>query len=86
MIHDPVQLHEARIKLSDAMSQCAPTSGGGMSCDDGATCASIHEVSCMNCGGNIHLDSSSVGQGPTVELDQIAHDVTGITVTRSTPE
>jgi Right handed beta helix region len=44
----------------------AGIAGGGMFCDDGATCASFHEIYDRNCGGNIYLDSSSVGQGPTV--------------------
>ena len=44
----------------------AGNAGGGMFCDDGATCASFHEVYYRNCGGNIYLDSASVGQGPTV--------------------
>jgi hypothetical protein len=44
----------------------AGNTGGGMFCDDGATCASFHEIYDRNCGGNIFLDSASKGQGPTV--------------------
>ena len=43
----------------------AGNGGGGMFCDDGATCASYHEVYDRNCGGNIFLDSGSDGSGPT---------------------
>ena len=41
----------------------AGIAGGGMFCDDGAACASSHEVYYRNCGGNILLDSG--GLGPT---------------------
>jgi disaggregatase-related protein len=43
----------------------AGNGGGGMFCDDGATCASDHEVYDRNCGGNIYLDSGSDSSGPT---------------------
>jgi hypothetical protein len=43
----------------------AGNAGGGMFCDDGATCLSYHEVYERNCGGNIYLDAGS-GSGPTV--------------------
>ena len=43
----------------------AGNGGGGMFCDDGATCASYHEVYDRNCGGNIYLDSGSDGSDPT---------------------
>ena len=39
----------------------AGNGGGGMFCDDGATCLSYHEVYEKNCGSNILLDS---GPGP----------------------
>ena len=42
----------------------AGIAGGGMFCDDGATCNSYHEVYDRNCGGNIYLDAG--GGGPTV--------------------
>jgi hypothetical protein len=43
----------------------AGNGGGGMFCDDGATCLSFHEVYDRNCGGNILLDGASDGGGPT---------------------
>jgi hypothetical protein len=42
----------------------AGNGGGGMFCDDGATCHSYHEVYDRNCGSNIYLDSGSPS-GPT---------------------
>jgi hypothetical protein len=42
----------------------AGNGGGGMFCDDGATCASYHEVYDRNCGSNIYLDSGTPA-GPT---------------------
>jgi hypothetical protein len=45
------------------MANAAGVAGGGMFCDDGATCISSHEVYYRNCGGNIFLDSG--GAGPT---------------------
>jgi predicted outer membrane repeat protein len=44
----------------------AGNAGGGMFCDDGAICNSFHEVYYRNCGGNILLDGSAVGQAATV--------------------
>ena len=44
----------------------AGNGGGGMFCDDGATCVSYHEVYDRNCGGNIFLDSGSDASGPTI--------------------
>jgi hypothetical protein len=41
----------------------AGIAGGGMFCDEGATCRSFHEIYDGNCGGNIYLDT---GPGPTV--------------------
>lgn len=49
----------------------AGIAGGGMFCDDGATCTSFHEVYDRNCGGNVYLDS---GAGPTVaRFDQLTN-------------
>jgi hypothetical protein len=39
----------------------AGIAGGGMFCDDGAACASSHEIYYRNCGGNIFLDSGGFG-------------------------
>jgi hypothetical protein len=44
----------------------AGVAGGGLFCDDGATCLSFHEIYDRNCGGNIYLDSGSGGGGPTI--------------------
>jgi len=43
----------------------AGNGGGGMFCDDGATCISYHEIYDRNCGSNILLDGGSNGSGPT---------------------
>ena len=43
----------------------AGNAGGGMFCDDGATCVSYHEIYDRNCGGNVYLDGGSDGSGPT---------------------
>ena len=43
----------------------AGNKGGGMFCDDGATCVSYHEVYERNCGGNIYLDGGSEKSGAT---------------------
>jgi hypothetical protein len=37
----------------------AGVAGGGMFCDDGATCVSYHEIYERNCGSNIYLDSGT---------------------------
>jgi hypothetical protein len=51
----------------------AGNGGGGMFCDDGATCISSHEVYDRNCGGNIMLDSGSEGSSPTIaRFDHLA--------------
>jgi hypothetical protein len=44
----------------------AGIAGGGMFCDDGATCVSFHEIYDRNCGGNIYLDAGPAGSGPTI--------------------
>jgi hypothetical protein len=44
----------------------AGNGGGGMFCDDGATCLSYHEVYEKNCGSNILLDSGVGSLGPTI--------------------
>jgi hypothetical protein len=43
----------------------AGNAGGGFFCDDGAKCASDHDIFDGNCGGNIYLDSGSTEGGPT---------------------
>jgi hypothetical protein len=42
----------------------AGIAGGGLFCDDGASCVSDHEIYYANCGGNIYLDSGA-DSGPT---------------------
>ena len=44
----------------------AGNGGGGMFCDDGATCNSYHEVYDRNCGGNILLDGGTDPNGPNI--------------------
>lgn len=44
----------------------AGIAGGGLFCDDSATCNSDHELYDKNCGGNIYLDGGPVGAGATV--------------------
>jgi hypothetical protein len=43
----------------------AGNAGGGMFCDDGATCNSDHDLFNANCGSNVFLDSAYEG-GPTI--------------------
>jgi hypothetical protein len=43
----------------------AGNGGGGMFCDDGATCVSYHEIYDRNCGGNVYLDGGSDGSTAT---------------------
>jgi len=43
----------------------AGAAGGGLFCDDGASCVSDHEIYDRNCGGNIYLDGGPGGSGPT---------------------
>ncbi len=43
----------------------AGNGGGGLFCDDAATCNSEHEIYYKNCGGNILLDGGSDKSGPT---------------------
>jgi hypothetical protein len=55
----------ARLAWNVYRGNSAGNAGGGMFCDDGATCTSFHEVYDRNCGGNILLDGGSDGSGPT---------------------
>jgi hypothetical protein len=43
----------------------AGNAGGGLFCDDGATCNSDHDLFDANCGSNVFLDSAYEG-GPTI--------------------
>lgn len=51
----------------------AGISGGGMFCDDGATCLSAHEIYYANCGGNILLDSGGAGGATRAKFDRITN-------------
>jgi len=44
----------------------AAVAGGGLFCDDGATCSSEDELYESNCGGNILLGSGQPESGPTI--------------------
>lgn len=60
------QFTTARLAWNVYRANRAGTAGGGLFCDDGATCLSYHEVYDGNCGGNIYLDGSTQAGGPTV--------------------
>ena len=61
---EPGQLTNARLSWNVYRGNRAGISGGGFFCDDGANCTAEHEIYARNCGGNILLDSGTVG--PTV--------------------
>jgi hypothetical protein len=58
------QTTAARLNWNVYRDNRAGAAGGGLFCDDGASCTSFHEVYVRNCGGNIYLDSGSK-KGPT---------------------
>lgn len=60
------QFTTARMSWNIYRGNRAENAGGGMFCDDSATCRSDHEIYYQNCGGNIYLDGASGGGGPTV--------------------
>ena len=60
----------------------AGNAGGGMFCDDGADCTSVHEIYHANCGGNIYLDG---GSGPTVAKFDHLTNVGALDVDCETP-
>jgi hypothetical protein len=51
----------------------AGNGGGGMFCDDGATCLSYHEVYERNCGSNILLDSGSAPATTIARFGQLTN-------------
>lgn len=59
------QKTDARLNWNVYRGNSAGIAGGGMFCDESATCRSFHEVYDGNCGGNIYLDSGPA-EGPTV--------------------
>lgn len=61
---DGKQFTTANLNWNVYRDNRAGNGGGGMFCDDGATCNSYHEIYDRNCGGNIYLDSGS-GSGAT---------------------
>jgi hypothetical protein len=58
--------------------------GGGLFCDDGATCISEHEIFEANCGGNIYLDSGDKA-GPTTARFNHLTNVGGLEIDCKTP-
>jgi len=58
------QTTAARLNWNVYRDNRAGLAGGGLFCDDGASCTSFHEIYVRNCGGNIYLDSGSKS-GPT---------------------
>ncbi len=63
--HGSGQKTTATLNWNIYRGNSAGNAGGGMFCDEGATCLSYHEIYDGNCGGNIYLDSG-VGGGPTI--------------------
>ena len=63
--HGGGQFTTANLNWNVYRGNRAGNGGGGMFCDDGATCMSEHEIYDRNCGGNIYLDSGA-GSGPTI--------------------
>ena len=61
---DGKQFTTANLNWNVYRDNRAGNGGGGMFCDDGATCNSYHEVYDRNCGSNILLDSGR-RSGPT---------------------
>jgi hypothetical protein len=44
----------------------AGINGGGLFCDDSATCLSEHDIYDGNCGGNVYVDAGPEGTDPTI--------------------
>ena len=61
---DTAQHSTATLSWNVYRNNRAGISGGGLFCDDGATCISEHEIFDSNCGGNILLDGGNAG--PTI--------------------
>jgi hypothetical protein len=47
-------------------SSSAGINGGGLFCDDSATCLSEHDIYDGNCGGNVYVDAGPEGTDPTI--------------------
>ena len=60
------QFTNAKLRWNRYHGNRAGIRGGGLFCDDSATCLSEHEIYDGNCGGNIYLDGGPDGSGPTV--------------------
>ena len=60
------QFTNAKMSWNIYRGNRAGGSGGGFFCDDGANCASEHEIYDGNCGANIYVDGGSDGSGPTI--------------------
>jgi hypothetical protein len=63
---DTAQHTSATLSWNVYRKNRAGIAGGGLFCDDGATCISEHEIFDGNCGGNIFLDGGPSGSGPTI--------------------
>jgi len=59
------QFTNARLAWNVYRDNRAGNAGGGLFCDDGATCTSTNEIFDRNCGGNLFLDGGPGGSGPT---------------------
>ena len=64
------QVTTANLNWNVYRSNTAGIAGGGMFCDDGATCRSFHEIYDGNCGSNIYLDSGG-GGATTARFDHL---------------
>jgi hypothetical protein len=65
---DGKQFTTANLNWNVYRDNRAGNGGGGMFCDDGATCNSYHEVYDRNCGGNVLLDSGSAAGATTARF------------------
>ena len=63
----------ARLNWNIYRDNRAGLAGGGLFCDDGASCTSFHEIYVRNCGGNIYLDSGSKSGPTTARFDHLTN-------------
>jgi hypothetical protein len=74
----------ARLNWNIYRDNRAGLAGGGLFCDDGASCTSFHEIYVRNCGGNIYLDSGSKSGPTSARFDHLTN-VGGLEVDCKTP-
>jgi hypothetical protein len=55
-----------RSRVGAPASSSAGINGGGLFCDDSATCLSEHDIYDGNCGGNVYVDAGPEGTDPTI--------------------